>query len=157
MRLSLITVGSLKKGYLKAGCGDFEGRIGHYSRFQSIEVKAEASKGGRSPGEIKSREADRILQRIPRGALTIALDERGESWRTEDLAKFFEEAQIRGRKDVAFVIGGPLGLDPGFIKGADKRLGLSAFTLPHDLARLILLEQIYRAFTLIAGEPYHNP
>lgn len=157
MRLNLITVGGLKRGIFKSACEDFQSRLGHYGRYQLIEVKGVPVKAKSNASDVKAKEASMIRQRIPPGAITIALDEHGESWTTTTLAGFIEKGRVQGQREVVFVIGGPLGLDPAFLKSCDRRLALSAFTLPHDLARLILLEQLYRACTVIAGEPYHNP
>lgn len=157
MRLSVIAVGRVRRGYLKEGCDDYLKRLGHYLPTELVEVKDEPARGGRSPDEVRAREAQRLLKRTPSDALVFAMDERGDALTTEELAALLGDLRDRGQRDLALIIGGPLGLDPSIKAAARRQLALSSFTLPHELARLVLLEQLYRACTVLAGEPYHNP
>ena len=156
MKLTVLAVGKVKKKHFAAGCSDYLGRLPRYTPIDVVEIKDEPVKGGRSPDQIRGREAERIRARIPKGALVFALDERGDTPTSKSLATQLGRIRDQGRREVAFIIGGPLGLEPALRAECDHLLALSAFTLPHELARLVLLEQLYRAFTILAGEPYHN-
>jgi 23S rRNA (pseudouridine1915-N3)-methyltransferase len=157
MQLTVLAPGKVRKSYLREGCDDYLARLQHYTRTQIVEVREESAGRGVDPGVVKRREAQRLLEKVPPGALLIALDERGESLTSVALAELIGAQRDRGQKDLVFVIGGPLGLAPELLARAQRRLSLSAMTLPHELVRLILLEQCYRAFTILLGEPYHNP
>lgn len=157
MRLTLAAVGKVRSGYLREGCEDYLGRIGHYAKVEVAEVKEEPARQGRPAAEIKLREGERLAARLPAGAYRVALCERGDRASTAELAAWMGQLRDRGQRDLAFVIGGPLGLDGELTQRCERRLCLAPFTLPHELARLVLLEQIYRVFTVLAGEPYHNP
>ena len=101
-------------------------------------------------------EADAILAAIPTSAFVIAMDERGEQWTSVKMSKVVEEKMVRGTRHVVFIIGGADGLDPKIRDRADKVLALSKMTLTHEMARMFLVEQIYRSMTIIRGEPYHR-
>lgn len=156
MRITLLAPGRLKKTYLREGCRDFLSRLSHYVNVQVVEVREEPCGKGAAPETVKQKEAQRILERVPESAILVALDEHGVQMGSEELAALFCSWRDRGTRDVAFVIGGPLGLAPELLNRAQKRLSLSAMTFPHEFVRLIILEQFYRAFTIIHGEPYHN-
>ncbi len=133
--------------------------MGRYGRFQIVEVKEESFNEPLSDKEkeqVLQREGERILDAIRPRSFVFVLDRHGESWRSEDLAAEFQRLAVSGTSQVVFVIGGSLGLDPAVTARADVVLSFSAFTFPHQLMRLILLEQIYRAFTIVAGERYHK-
>lgn len=157
MKLTVLAVGKVKRSFFREGCDEYASRIGRYLRFEVVEVKDEPPRGGRTTAEVREKEAERIRQRLPPGARVIALDERGDSPTSEAFAAELGALRDRGLKDLVFVVGGPLGLEPTFRAACERQLALSSFTLPHELARLTLLEQLYRACTLLAGEPYHNP
>lgn len=122
-----------------------------------IELKPARRSGG-APGELaraRADEKDRILAAMPKGSVKIALDERGRAMTTAQLARQLESWMFQGR-DLCFVIGGADGLDEEIVRGADLVLALSAMTLPHALARVVLAEQLYRALSLIRNQPYHR-
>jgi 23S rRNA (pseudouridine1915-N3)-methyltransferase len=106
--------------------------------------------------DIRAAEAERIMKRVPATAELVALTRGGTAWDSVELARELESRAVHGTGDVAFVIGGALGLGEEVLRSARLRLRLSDFTLPHDLARLVLLEQLYRAGTIVRGEPYHK-
>lgn len=157
MQLSLLMPGKVRKACFKEGCDEYLSRLAHYVRLNTPDVREEPVTRSTDPLLVKRREAERLLERIPAGAQLICLDEHGEEWTSVALADFLRQHRDRGTKEVAFVIGGPLGLSPELLQRAHRKLALSRMTLPHELARLMLLEQLYRAFTIIQGEPYHNP
>lgn len=150
MKICVANVGKVKDKHLRALNEEFEGRISHYLPFEAISVKE--AKGP----QIKALEAAALKAAIPEGAHVVLLDEHGKSMRSVELADFLQAQMNRSTRHLVFVIGGAAGLDPEWLKTADTRLTLSAMTLPHELARLVLVEQIYRALTILRGEPYHK-
>ena len=152
MKVHLVTVGRVKDKNLLALNRHYEERIGHYVPFQTHNVRE-----GRGPDQqVKVAEAQALKAVIPEGAHVVLLDERGENWTSVELSERLQNWMNRSTKHVAFVIGGAAGLDPEWLQTADTRLALSAMTLPHEIARLIVVEQIYRACTILRGEPYHK-
>lgn len=158
MHLKLICVGKAKGAYLELS-REYEKRIGRYARLSVREVAEAKYQGNPGQGEIAhilQREAETIQRELAGRWYTVALDAGGESLSSVELAERIDDLALNGVSAVAFMIGGSLGLADELKKGADFRLSLSAMTLPHQLARVVLLEQVYRAMTLIRGEPYHK-
>ncbi|SEL90045.1 23S rRNA (pseudouridine1915-N3)-methyltransferase [Stigmatella aurantiaca] len=133
---------------------EYASRLEHYTRFELVEL-AEASGRKLKPGDAKAAEAEAILARRKPQDWLVALDERGKSLDSVEFSRYLGKAQT-GAKDLLFVIGGDEGLEDSVRQAAHLTLSLSRMTLPHRLARLVLIEQIYRAFTLLKGEPYHK-
>ena len=159
MKLQLIAVGGLKQRYAQEGCALFERRLSHQCRFELVEVR-DAKRKGSSAADVlrwKAQEAEALRAALANTSTWVALDERGASWGSEELAAFIQECQTRSHSSLAFVIGGPDGFDAELLKSAPKRLCLGKMTLPHELARLVLLEQLYRAHSILANTPYHRP
>ena len=138
------------------GCDLFERRLRNLSRYELIEVRD--AKRGKTPQPARWRreEGERIRQALKQAPLWVALDERGESMNSHQLARLIQDAQNRAHHVLPFVIGGPDGLDPVLRAEAPRKLCLGMMTLPHELARLVLLEQLYRAHAIIANLPYHR-
>ena len=155
MRVALISVGKLR-GPLADPIRDFERRASRYFSFEVSEVREEPATSGKSRDLIMEEEGRRLLARLPTGYELIALDRKGQGWSSERLASHLEELGVRSSAGVAFMIGGALGLSEAVLGRATHLLSLSAMTLPHDLARLVIVEQIYRAGTILRGEPYHK-
>ncbi|UCD83862.1 MAG: 23S rRNA (pseudouridine(1915)-N(3))-methyltransferase RlmH [Deltaproteobacteria bacterium] len=156
MNLKIIAVGRVKQGYLRTALKEFTQRINKYSSLEIIEIKEERIDSRASPEKIKEKEAERILSKLDPRAYMIALDEQGKELSSLKLARLFEEVSRKGHRQMSFVIGGALGLSSRVKEQADFILALSRMTFTHEMIRLFLLEQIYRAFTIIRGEPYHN-
>ena len=153
-RATIVAVGSLK-GWAADGAGDYLKRLRRFFPVEVVEVPEE-DLNRRSPEEVLAAEARKILKRIPSGAYLVALDrERGEPVSSEKLARRLNSLGLSGRSHVAFVLGGPLGLSPEVLKRADALVSLGPVTLPHALARVVLLEQLYRAAKINRGEKYH--
>ena len=153
-RATIVAVGSLK-GWAADGAGDYLKRLRRFFPVEVIEVPEE-DLNRRSPEKVFATEARKILKRIPAGAYVIALDrEKGEPLASEKLAGRLNSLGISGRSHVAFVLGGPLGLSPEVLKRADALVSFGPATLPHALARVVLLEQLYRAAKINRGEKYH--
>lgn len=155
MKVRLLTVSQRQPRWVVDGCAEYEKRLPRPWQFQIVEIKPEPRTSGASTQRVQAGEADRIRNAIPKGALVVALDERGDSWSTEQFAEKIEGWQQTGR-DLVFVIGGADGLDPEFCKSADQRLSLSRMVMPHGLVRVVVVEQLYRAASVIDGHPYHK-
>lgn len=156
MKLRLFCVGRLSEAYLRDGCALFQERLRHYLPLTVEELKEHkaADRGART--RATTAEGEQLLARIPAGAFVIALDERGRSISSTGLAALLEQHMVGGSAEWVLVIGGAHGLSEGVRQRANLVLSLSAMTLPHQLVRLMLLEQLYRACTIIRNEPYHH-
>jgi len=159
VNISIVTVGKLKEKYLKAGIAEYAKRLGAYAKITEVEVADEKAPEQLSEADmeiVKKKEGERILAKIPQDAYVIALVIDGKMKTSEQLAKDMESLMTYGRSKVVFVIGGSLGLHDEVLKRADEKLSFSKMTFPHQLMKLILLEQIYRGFRIMKGEPYHK-
>lgn len=159
MQIQIITVGKLKEKYLKQGIAEYEKRLKPYAKVKIIELRDEPTPQQATEKEerqIKAIEGERILAKIPVDSFVIALDLRGKALTSEQLAQTISDQMIYGTKSLVFIIGGSLGLSDEVLSRSDLRLSFGKFTYPHQLMRLILVEQIYRAFKIIRGEPYHK-
>ncbi|KAA0546049.1 23S rRNA (pseudouridine(1915)-N(3))-methyltransferase RlmH [Bacillus sp. BGMRC 2118] len=159
MNISIITIGKLKEKYLKQGIEEYIKRLAIYAKVEIIELPDEKAPENLSDAEriqIKQKEGERILQKISPDAHVIALAIQEKMKSSEQLAEDLDKLATYGKSKVAFVIGGSLGLSDEVMKRADEGLSFSKMTFPHQLMRLILVEQIYRAFRINRGEPYHK-
>jgi 23S rRNA (pseudouridine1915-N3)-methyltransferase len=153
-RATIVAVGRLR-GWAAEGCEDYLARLRRYFPVEVVEVPEE-DMNRRSAEEALAAEGDRVLKRIPAGAHTVVLDrERGKQLSSEELVRKISSLGVSGRSHVAFVLGGPLGLSPEVLERANERLSFGPVTLPHALARVVLLEQLYRAVKIGRGEKYH--
>ncbi|HEX9581345.1 MAG TPA: 23S rRNA (pseudouridine(1915)-N(3))-methyltransferase RlmH [Gemmatimonadales bacterium] len=153
MVLHVLAVGRLPSGALRDACADYARRLGHHAPVSLREVRAGPAHA--TPDERCRVEGERLLAAVPRGARTVALSRTGRPETSDGLARRLADWQVAAT-DVAFLVGGPYGLSPDVLARCDSRLSLSALTLPHELARLVLLEQLYRAGTILQGTPYHK-
>ncbi|GAA4724202.1 23S rRNA (pseudouridine(1915)-N(3))-methyltransferase RlmH [Brevibacillus fulvus] len=159
MQIAIITVGKLKEKYLKEGIDEYSKRLSTYCKLQIVEVSDEKAPEEMSAAEmeqVKRKEGERILAQLKPDQHVIALAIEGQMWSSEKLSAELDKLALHGRSQVAFVIGGSLGLSDDVLKRADAHLSFSKMTFPHQLMRLILLEQVYRAFRISRGEPYHK-
>jgi len=159
MHINIIAVGKIKERFLQDGIAEYGKRLRPYAKVHIVELadeKRPASAGASIEAAAIGKEGERICAAIPGGSFVIALDVRGISWSSEDLADALREWELAGKSQVAFVIGGDLGLSPAVLSRSDLHLSLSPMTFTHPMARLILLEQVYRAFRINGGEPYHK-
>jgi 23S rRNA (pseudouridine1915-N3)-methyltransferase len=154
VRLIVIVVGKPKDASLADAARDYERRAAHYWPLSVIEVREETSKG-RSPQQVKEREGERILDRVPSGATIVSCAEDGRAMSSRVFAGWVQTARDEGR-DIAIAIGGAFGLGENVMGAAKTKLSLAPWTLPHELARVVLAEQLYRAGTIARGEPYHK-
>lgn len=154
MKLLIVAVGQRVPDWAQTAWDDYAKRFPPELKVELKAVKTEP-RGSKSLETVYAAERVRIEAAIPRGARTVALDERGTSLTTVALADKLKAWQL-GADDVALVIGGPDGLDPGFRQAAQERIRLSDLTLPHAMVRVLLIEQLYRAWSINAGHPYHR-
>jgi 23S rRNA (pseudouridine1915-N3)-methyltransferase len=154
VRLVVAAVGKPRDRHLAAAIEEYETRAARYWPLDVAEVR-EASGRGVSPAEARRREGERLLERVPAGALLLACDERGDRLASSEFSTLLTSARESAR-DVAFVVGGAYGLDDAVRRAASRSIQLAPWTLPHELARLVLAEQLYRAGTIARGEPYHK-
>ena len=159
MKITCIAVGKVKEKFYRQSILEFQKRLQKYCKLEIIEVADEKTPdkaGEKIEEQIKMVEGERILKYIRDNAYVIALAIKGQELNSEKLAEKIENLGINGHSNITFVIGGSLGLSPTVLKRADYQLSFSAMTFPHQLMRVILLEQVYRSFRIIGGEPYHK-
>lgn len=159
MNISIITVGKLKEKYLKLGIDEYLKRLSGYAKVEVIEVADEKAPEVLSEIEmeqVKQKEGERILARVSSDAHVIALAINGKMQTSEELAETMDKLATYGKSKIAFVIGGSLGLSKEILKRSNEQLSFSKMTFPHQLMRLILVEQVYRAYRINRGEPYHK-
>lgn len=159
MKITLVTVGKIKEKFYTEAIAEYSKRLSRYCKLEIIQVADEKTPDGASETQerqIKDREGERILAQIKDGAYVIALAIQGQMLGSEQLAAKLEQLGVGGQSQIVFVIGGSLGLSDAVLKRADYQLSFSRMTFPHQLMRVILLEQIYRSYRIISGEPYHK-
>ncbi|MDQ6595312.1 23S rRNA (pseudouridine(1915)-N(3))-methyltransferase RlmH [Bacillus salipaludis] len=159
MNISIVTVGKLKEKYLKQGIDEYLKRLSAYAKVEVIEVADEKAPEELSESEmlqVKEKEGERILAKISQDAYVIALAINGKMQSSEQLADTLDKLATYGKSKIAFVIGGSLGLSDEVLRRSNEQLSFSKMTFPHQLMRLILVEQIYRAYRINRGEPYHK-
>ncbi|MTI93933.1 MAG: 23S rRNA (pseudouridine(1915)-N(3))-methyltransferase RlmH [Firmicutes bacterium] len=159
MRFQIVAVGKLRGGWLKQGCTDFQKRLSRHAGLSIVEVPDlpwAASQSAAEARRVIEAEGEKLLARINPRSYVIALDPAGKAFSSEKLASFFQHRAVQGMGYFTFVIGGSLGLSKAVLSRADLVLSFSEFTFPHQLMRLILLEQLYRSCKIIAGETYHK-
>ncbi len=159
MRISIVCVGKIKEKYFTMGIDEYSKRLSRYCKLDIIEVPDEKTPDNASVAEelmIKKKEGERILKHIKEGAYVIALAIEGKMLTSEELAEKIDKLGIGGDSHIVFVIGGSLGLDKTVLDRADYKLSFSKMTFPHQMMRMVLLEQVYRGYRIMKGEPYHK-
>ena len=159
MKITLITVGKIKEKYFTDAIAEYAKRLSRYCKLEIIEVADEKTPDGASEtfeNQIKEKEGERILSKVPDGAYVTALAIEGKMLDSEELADKMEKWNVSGISHMVFIIGGSLGLAPKVLSRADFKLSFSKMTFPHQLMRVVLLEQIYRSFRIRNHEPYHK-
>lgn len=159
MKITLITVGKIKEKYFTDAIKEYAKRLSRYCKLEILELADEKTPDGASEAEelqIKAKEGERILKSIKDNAYVFALAIQGKKLSSEDFADTINRLGIGGDSHLMFIIGGSLGLDERVLKRANRLISFSDMTFPHQLMRVILLEQIYRAYRIIQNEPYHK-
>lgn len=159
MKITLVTVGKIKERYFEDAIKEYSKRLSRYCRLEIIQVADEKTPDGAGTAlenQIREKEGQRILSSIREGAFVVALAIEGRMLSSEELASKLQRLGVDGTSHIVFVIGGSLGLSGEVMRRADYALSFSPMTFPHQLMRVVLLEQIYRSFRIGAGEPYHK-
>lgn len=159
MKLKLITVGKLKEKYLKDGIAEYQKRLGRFCKLEMVELPDEKTPDKASESEnqaIMAKEAERILAKISDREFVTALAIEGDQFPSEKFSQILEDITVKGYSNLTFIIGGSLGLSPSVKKRANLLMSFGKLTLPHQLMKLVLIEQIYRAFMIQQGSPYHK-
>ncbi len=156
MKISLFFVGKTSFDYLEKGISEYEKRIKRYVDFEIRTVK-DIKTGKNMPAKIvKQKEGEQVLKQLKNSDYLILLDEKGKQFSSREFAKFIDNKTVTGTKRLVFLIGGAFGFSEAVYKRANEKLSLSKMTFSHQPIRLLFTEQLYRAFTIIKGEPYHN-
>ena len=159
MKIKLVTVGKLKEKYLKYGIAEYAKRLSRFSKLEIVELADEKTPDKASEVEnqqILEKEGSRILAKVSEREFVVALAIEGKQFPSEEFSSILNDITVRGFSDITFVIGGSLGLSPTVKKRANLLMSFGKLTLPHQLMRLVLVEQIYRAFMIQQGSPYHK-
>lgn len=156
MKITLITVGKTSFDFVKEGMAMYEKRIGRYLSYTRVEIPAVSGTSSLSPEEVKEKEGAAVLKRIKEGDRVVLLDERGLRYNSKEWAARLGKLMDTGCKSLVFIIGGAYGFSPGVREAAAETLSLSDMTFSHQIIRLFFTEQLYRAMTILRGEPYHN-
>lgn len=159
MNINIVCVGKIKEKYLKLGIDEFKKRLSKYCKLDVIELDDEKAPENLSDKEmlmIKDKEGKKILSKVKANSYVIALAIDGKNLSSEELADTMSKLAVRGSSHITFIIGGSLGLSDEVLSRADYKLSFSKMTFPHQMMRLILLEQVYRAFRINNNEPYHK-
>lgn len=159
MNITIVTVGKIKEKFYRDAVLEYEKRLSRYCKLDIVEVADEKTPDKASEvveNQIKEKEAERILKYIKDDAYCIALAIEGKKTDSVKFANHLDQLGVSGKSNIVFVIGGSLGLHPKVLNRADEKLSFSDMTFPHQLMRVILLEQIYRCYRIINGEPYHK-
>lgn len=154
MKHTVLFLGKTKDAFIAKGIDEYSARLKHYTSFSFRTLRKKNR--GKQGTSLKADQGSLLLGSVPSGSLIVALDSRGVQFTSEAFAKKIEGWELRGIKQVSYLIGGPEGLSENVVKSADLILSMSKMTFTHDLIRLFLTEQLYRAYTIKAGEKYHK-
>jgi len=155
MRVKIICVGKTREKFIQEGIAKYERYLRPYADIEIRTLKEEKIEDLRSAPLIRKKEAERILATISTDALVVALDEKGQEYTSHEFAAFLNRALESGVREMMFLLGGAMGMDESVSRRASTTVALSRWTLTHEMARLVLMEQLYRAFTIITGKTYH--
>ncbi|MGN0273129.1 MAG: 23S rRNA (pseudouridine(1915)-N(3))-methyltransferase RlmH [Lachnospiraceae bacterium] len=159
MKITILCVGKVKEKFYRDAIGEYQKRLSRYCKLEIVEVADEKTPDGASEtveNQIKEKEGNRILSKIREEDYVIALAIDGKMQDSVELSKNIQQLGVRGKSSIVFVIGGSLGLSKAVLKRANEKLSFSKMTFPHQLMRVILLEQVYRSYRIMNGEPYHK-
>ena len=159
MRVTILCVGKIKESFYRQAIDEYAKRLSKYCKFEVIEVADEKTPDKASEAlenQIREKEADRLLEKIKEDAYVFTLEIKGKRFTSEGFAECIQKAAVSGKSHLVFIIGGSLGLHDKILKRSNRSISFSDMTFPHQLMRVILSEQIYRAYRIINGEPYHK-
>lgn len=155
MKITLVTIGKTDQDFVREGLSVYMQRLKHYVSFGLVEIPA--LKKPMPPGLVKQQEAKLLQKYFTRADCIVLLDEKGKQYSSIDFSGFLQKRMNAGIRELLFVVGGAWGFDPGVYKQAHHKLSLSSMTFSHQMIRVFFVEQLYRAFTILKGESYHNP
>jgi len=156
MKIKVLVVGKNKEEYIAEALREYHKRINKYTRFDIEEISSIKASKKYSEKEIKEKEGQKILKALPGDSIVVLLDERGKQMNSTEFAKWIQKFMNSGTRNMTFVIGGAYGFSDGLYEKADMKLSFSKMTFSHQIVRVVFAEQLYRAFTIIHGEPYHH-
>ena len=159
MKITVLCVGKIKESYLREAIAEYSKRLGGYCDLEIVEVDDEKTPDGageKADRKIREKEGERLARHIPDGAYVVATAIGGKEYTSVEFSEGLENLMVDGVSHIVFIIGGSLGLSEEVLESSDARISFSRMTFPHQLMRVILLEQIYRAFRIMKGEPYHK-
>ena len=156
MKITFLTVGKTEDAYLKEGIEKYVKRLKHYTKLVIIEIDELKNTKALTPEQQKAKEAELILKKITPTDHVILLDEKGQELSSQQFAAYIDKKAITSVANLFFIVGGPYGFDASVYARANDKLSLSAMTFSHQMVRLFFTEQLYRAYTIIKGEPYHH-
>lgn len=159
MKITILCVGKIKEAFYRQAIEEYAKRLSKYCKFEIIEVADEKTPDKASDAlemQIKEKEADRILEKLKEDAFVFTLEIKGKRYTSQGFADYIQKTTLQGKSHLVFIIGGSLGLHEKVLKRSNQAISFSDMTFPHQLMRVILTEQIYRAFRIINGEPYHK-
>jgi len=156
MKVKLILIGKTDSKYINEGNAEYQKRLKHYINTEVVVIPDIKNSKNLSEEQQKKKEGELILNQIKEGDFLILLDENGKQFSSVEFSKFIEKQMISGLKNLVFIVGGPYGFSDDVYKKANSKISLSKMTFSHQMVRLIFLEQLYRAMTIIKGEPYHH-
>lgn len=157
MKITFLNMGKPNEGYLREGIAMYSSRLKHYTQFEVVDLELPAKLQKLPPVELMKKEAELQLKWMEKADFTVLLDENGKMLSSVDFAGFIGQRAVQSVRHLVFVAGGSWGFDMAVHKKAHWKQSLSPMTFPHQLVRIIFLEQLYRAFTILRNEPYHNP
>ncbi len=155
VKIKFIVVGKTSFDYLKTGIDEYLKRLKHYAAFEYVELHAKIPKSAKEK-EVKAIEGKLFLKHVSKDDFLVLLDENGKSFDSIKFSKWIQNHQMINTKNLVFLVGGPYGFDEGIIQLSKTKISLSPMTFSHQMIRVFFLEQVYRAFTIIKGEPYHH-
>jgi 23S rRNA (pseudouridine1915-N3)-methyltransferase len=156
MTIRLLFIGKTFQSFISEGCDEFEKRLSRYAKTEVVIIPDIRNQGTLSPAVLKKQEAEAVLKRLKPEDHLVLLDERGKQLSSVELSQSLQEKMNRGTRSLVFLVGGAYGFDELLYQRADEKLSFSKMTFSHQMIRLFLLEQVYRAFTILKNEPYHN-
>lgn len=156
MTIDCCYIGKTKADYLKTGMNLYEKRLGHYLKLKTTILPELKNAKNLAISEIKKKEAKIILDRLKPGDYLVVLDEKGKQYTSQNFAQWFQKKMNRGTGNIVFQVGGAYGFDESVYQRANEKIALSSMTFSHQMIRLLMVEQIYRAMTILKNEPYHN-
>lgn len=156
MRITLLLIGKTEEAYLREGISKYLNRLRHYARIDFVEIPELKNTKALGPEQQKAKEAETILKKLLPADQVILLDEKGTTLTSQQFAEYLDKKALSSVSNLVFVVGGPYGFDESVYRRANDKIALSRMTFSHQMVRLFFTEQLYRAFTIIKGEPYHH-